>query len=464
MQIAYSKSVFIALLAIVSAAVISFLLMTNQPTATARPAADNTLSVTTTTLAETDYTVLITSNGTVQPAVQSQLIAEINGTVIDVSDQFVNGARVKAGDLLIRLDASNYRNALIAAQANYADASTRLAQEQTAAEQAARDWQRLKMDGEPTDLLLRKPQLRAARLQVEAAQAAIADAELNIQRTIIKAPYSGRITNTNVNLGQFLNLGAPIATLYQEGTLEVELPLSQREFAMLDTTGLSSDTFVDPATTELIDTSEAAHFAQRPAAVEIQNALNADTTEAVTTWPAYIHQIGSQFDPVTRHILITARLLSAQQTHSETSQQHERHPEKPDLTRPDLTRPDLLPGEYVIARITGKTLKNVFVIPNTALKQNRSVYLLENGGLYLRNVNIIWSDEDVSVVHADQTTLKIGDQLVISPLGLVPEGTPARTTVDEPQINNRADLVDQSDKADASTQHEATVHLSNHRQ
>ena len=68
------------------------------------------------------------------------------------------------------------------------------AQEQARAEQALTDWQRLGQAGDPpSDLVLRKPQLQAARARVASARSALAKARLDLERTTIVAPFSGRV-------------------------------------------------------------------------------------------------------------------------------------------------------------------------------------------------------------------------------------------------------------------------------
>lgn len=387
------KSFIIGVTAVAISLMLIALLFLQKPAANTRPPTDDRLQVQVATAELQDYQVILESFGSIKPAVQSQLLAQVSGTVTNVSEAYQNGARVEQGQQLIKIDDSNYQNALSTAQAQYSEALTRLTQEQATADQALLDWQRLEMTGEPTDLLLRKPQVNAARAQLNASQAAIKDAQLNIQRTIIRAPYTGRIIDTAVNLGQFVNLGSLLGTVYQEGVYEVDLPLSQSEFFMLD-----------PAIRESSAVSLDAQSAQ--ADVELRNGLQAYSAPETRTWSATIVQTGSQFDQVTRQIMVTARLNTSAAT-------------------------GLLPGEYVTARIQGRRLETVFVIPNQAIKKNRAIYVLQET-LSLLPVDIIWSDEQFSVIAFNPSSgLQPGMQYVISPLSIVPDGTPAKVLQDE---------------------------------
>ena len=69
----------------------------------------------------------------------------------------------------------------------------RYAEERARTERAELDWERLGNEGDPTDLVLRLPQMRQAEANLASAQARVKAAQLNLERTKIVAPYAGRI-------------------------------------------------------------------------------------------------------------------------------------------------------------------------------------------------------------------------------------------------------------------------------
>ena len=75
--------------------------------------------------------------------------------------------------------------------------------------------------------------MRAAELAVKAAQADVAAAELALDRTIIKAPFDGRVQQKRVDIGQFVGNGTPLAQIYALEALELRLPLSDAQLALL---------------------------------------------------------------------------------------------------------------------------------------------------------------------------------------------------------------------------------------
>ena len=166
----------------------------------------------------------VTSEGTVRPRTESQLVPEISGRVIAVSPSFVEGGFFEAGDVLVTIDPFDYRQAVISARSQRAQARLRLAEEEAEAEIAQREWDQLGR-GDPRELALRKPQLEDARAAVEAAGANLDRALRDLERAEITAPYAGRVRNKNVDLGQFVKSGDAIATIYAIDVAEIRLPL-----------------------------------------------------------------------------------------------------------------------------------------------------------------------------------------------------------------------------------------------
>ena len=78
------------------------------------------------------------------------------------------------------------------------------------------------------------PQLSAARAELEWNNAALAKAHLDLSRTQITAPYSGRIISKHVDLGQYVTTGTNLAEIFAIDYAEVRLPLSSNDYAQLD--------------------------------------------------------------------------------------------------------------------------------------------------------------------------------------------------------------------------------------
>jgi RND family efflux transporter MFP subunit len=182
----------------------------------------------------TDVRLTVPSQGTVTPRTESTLVPEVSGRILEVGPAFAAGGFFGRGDLLVRIDPLDHRQAVIRARARVAEAELRLAREQAEAEVAAREWQELGADGEPSPLTLRRPQVADAQAALAAAGADLELAERNLVRTEIRAPYAGRVRGKSVGVGQFVTTGTPLASIYAVDAAEVRLPLPGRELAYLD--------------------------------------------------------------------------------------------------------------------------------------------------------------------------------------------------------------------------------------
>jgi len=140
---------------------------------------------------------------------------------------------IKRGDVLLEIDPRNYASLVSSSSANYSQAQANLEQEKAEAAQALKEWQRLDFDGEPSDLVLRKPQLAAAEAAVKSAKAAYDKARLDFSKTTVRAPFDGNIIATNVNVGQFVSTGSNLGEIFSDDGLEVPMPLNQLQYSQL---------------------------------------------------------------------------------------------------------------------------------------------------------------------------------------------------------------------------------------
>ena len=177
--------------------------------------------------------MIVSCQGTVSPRTESQLVPEVSGRVIWVSPSMVSGGFFEAGETLLKIDANDYRQLVVTAEAEVARAKLRLEQEDAEAILAAKEWKELG-EGEADPLTLRQPQLVDARAAVAAAEAHLEKRGRDLERTNIRAPYVGRVRQENVDLGQFVTVGSPLATIYAIDKAEIRLPLPDTELAYLD--------------------------------------------------------------------------------------------------------------------------------------------------------------------------------------------------------------------------------------
>ena len=175
----------------------------------------------------------VDSQGPVQPVTNTSLVAEVSGRITKISDKFRVGSFVNKGDLLLEVDPANYIASVRSAEANLAQAKANLQNAQATTDQARKDWKKIGR-GEPNDLVLRIPQLNQAKASVQSAEAALYRARQDLDRTKVKAGFDALVKTKNVVLGQFVNMGTQVATLFGTDTAEVRLPIPDQQMAYLN--------------------------------------------------------------------------------------------------------------------------------------------------------------------------------------------------------------------------------------
>ena len=181
-----------------------------------------------------NYTVWVPSYGVVQPKTKSLVIAQVSGQVVEVSDKFRDGAFFEQGDILLVIDEADYLAQLTIAQAELKQNEFTYEDEKARSKLAIKDWYAQGGKKEPPSLVARKPQLNSSLSSLEASRAKVIQAQLNLNRTKIKAPFSGRVLNLQVNVGQVVNNGTTLGEIYAVDSAEIRLPIQQSHISQID--------------------------------------------------------------------------------------------------------------------------------------------------------------------------------------------------------------------------------------
>lgn len=369
----------------------------------------------------------VEAHGTVLPRTQSEVVAEVEGRVIEVSERLVSGGFFDAGELLLRLDAEDLRLARAQAALEVARAERRLTEEEADAAVARDEWASLG-EGEPTALVLREPQVAEAQAALAAARAQLSRAERDVERTEVRAPFAGRVREKMVDLGQFVVRGKTLARVYAVDYAEVRLPLPDADLAFVDLPlAYRGETGGTTGGNHGLARSSMSKLTVRPT-VE----LSANFAGRRHTWPGEIVRTEGEIDPRTRMVVAVARV------------------ENP-YGRGEPGRPPLSVGMFVDAAIRGRKLDGVFVLPREALRGADRVYVVDGEGrLRFRTVEVLRTDREHVVVREG---LVAGEQIVVSPLEVVTDGTPVRLepgSIHRPGESNRAEAsVKAADQAEA---------------
>lgn len=334
-------------------------------------------------------TLDVTAQGEVKPRTDINLTAEVSGRIVKTSDAFVIGGAFNLGDLLVKIEDSDYQAAVAGAKARVAQAEELLWREEAESELALKDYEALGRDKDPSELTLRMPQLAQARAAFAAAKADYNAALLNLKRTEIQAPFKGRVRERNAGVGQFISPGAPIGRIFSTDVAEVRLPLTDADLAKL---GMSLS-FIESA--------------ENPGPeVTLSGAFAGEFHE----WKARIARTDGAIDPSTRQISVIAVV------------------DDPYGAGADAGAP-LPMGLYVDARIEGKPIDSAVVLPRTALYGRDTVYVInDDDTLDARTAAIVSADKDTITLASG---VGEGERVVTSPLRGAKEGdkvSPTRTT------------------------------------
>ncbi|MDX8410403.1 MAG: efflux RND transporter periplasmic adaptor subunit [Mariprofundaceae bacterium] len=333
-----------------------------------------------------DFPVLIRSQGVVSPRTQSTLIPEVAGRVVWIAPGFRNGGFFEAGERLLAIDPANYENAATVARAELVRARLALAEEEAQAGQARRDWDKLGLAGEPGDLVLRLPQLGTAKADVAAAEAKLKQAEIDLARTHILAPYAGRVLEKRVDVGQYVSPGAVLADVYAVDYVEVRLPINDEQLAFID---LPEHYRGDGPTATL----------QRLPVV-----LRSRLGREVFSWQGAIVRSEGAIDSASRQLFVVAQVDDPYARHGDT--------------------PPLKVGQFVEAEITGRVLRDVFVLPRQVLENGeRALVINAERRIERRSVDVVWRDGDRVVVAAGLST---GERVSLTPLPFAANGAAVR--------------------------------------
>lgn len=341
------------------------------------------------TLAAVDYRVQIASFGTVQPRTQSELLPQVSGQITAVSPNFRDGGFFEKGEILLVIDPRDYETQVLIVESELADARLALAEEEARADQARKEWHRLGSQAQAPDLVLRKPQLMAAQARVKSMEAKLALARLSLDRTKIRAPFSGRVLTTNVDLGSVVPPSAQLATLYATDYVEIRLPIKNTDLNFID---LPEDYRFHPANAILPD-------------VEIEDR----SAQPAEIWPGKIVRTEGALDSFSHQLYVIAQI------------------DDPYGQVASARRP-LKIGQYINAKIVGKEVKNVIVIPNAAIYQGSYVYIVREDILQRRDISIAWQNSKEALIAKG---LDAGEQLVLTPLGQISSGTRVSITGEE---------------------------------
>ena len=372
--------ILLPLIVIAAGGYAAFTMIQNRPAPETQTAEILPPSVRVIVVQPTNVRLKVRAEGTVAPRTETELAPEVSGRVTMVSESLAAGGFFEEGEVLLEIDRREYELAVVQARAAIAQAELRLAIEEEEAAVARKEWESLGQ-GEPRPLVVRAPQIAEAKAMLAAAEAAFEKTEYDLERTVVKAPFAGRVREKRVAVGQFVSRGNSIARLYSVDYAEIRLPIPDSDLAYVNL--------------------PLAYRGQKERAAGPRVTLTANFAGKRHTWRGRIVRTEGEIDPRTRMVQAIAQV---DDPYGEA--------------RPG--RPPLAVGMFVQAEIDGNMAANVFVLPRIVLRSANQVLVVDKENrLRFRTVDILRTENDQVIIRSG---LKAGERVGISVVEAVVDG------------------------------------------
>jgi len=325
------------------------------------------LLVDTLTLELSTESFKIASQGTVRPRTRTVLSAEVSGSIVSISDQFIAGGVFEKGEVLMRIDPTNYTVAVDKAEAL-------LAQRQIEFDGA----EKLRSQGYRAE-----SEYASARAALASARPQLVSARRNLERTYIRLPYEGMVLSKNSDIGQFVNSGTQLGVTFATDVAEIRLPLTDLDLAFVDLPDVAS-----------AGKGNGPHVA-----------LTATQKGQLVQWDAELVRSEGVVDEKSRVTYAVAQVQDPYRLHGEGS---------------------ALPvGTFVAAEIAGSDAVDIIRIPRTALRGADQVLVVDvENKIDIRSVEVVRSDARFAYIGSGVT---VGERITTTAIEVPTNGMSVRT-------------------------------------
>lgn len=323
--------------------------------------------------------------GTVQPAQDIVLSPRVSGQVVELSPDFVPGGMVRKGDPLLRIDPADFNSVLSERQSELQQAEASLEIERGRQSLARKELDLLADTIEETNrsLVLREPQIKSIRAQVDSAKALVARAKLDVERTNITAPFDAQILSRSVNVGSQVAPGDELARL-----------VGIEEYWVMATVPVRSLHWVQ--------------FAETDGQGSVVTLHNPDTWLPGEERQAKVSRMIGTLDQQTRlaRVVITVEDPLARKTEG----------------------PPLILDTLLEAHIKGRPIENVIRLDRDYVHEGDTVWVMKDGKLEIRETDVVFHDANNAYI---QNGLESGEEVVTTTLATVAEGIGLKKVNDE---------------------------------
>ncbi|MDP2644953.1 MAG: efflux RND transporter periplasmic adaptor subunit [Desulfobacterales bacterium] len=408
------------LLILLLAIAITVLLIKFHPKAERREPVETGALVEVLPVVSKNANMLIEAFGTVTPRKVLKLVAEVRGPVAATHPSFREGSFVKKGDVLIRIDQRTYalevksrgiqvrlaqadlkqlqqRIANLSDNIKLATADVDLARTEylrlkklAASNVAARTTldkteqgyiaSRMHLQDLNNQMALTGSEREKLVAHLDAAKAALEQAALDLERTLVTAPFDGWVLEKLIEDGQHVNAGEYLGRIYQAGALDIEIEIPAKDLRWLPS-----------------DFS--------PGALP-EAEVSFGSIDMLRAWKGRLSRPKAQMNEQTRMLPFIVEVNAGKAAG-----------EGPDPL-------SLRPGMFVRVRIQGRIVARIVLLPRHVVHEDDTVYVMENNLLRIRPVRVLRQFKEF--VYIDQG-LADGEQVIKTPLSRASNGMRVRT-------------------------------------
>lgn len=269
----------------------------------------------------TATTLRIAATGSVAVRNRVSLTPQVGGRVVSLSRAMRTGGTFEAGEELLVIDRRDFELAYDQARADRASAEADLMLQEAQSEAAKANYALLHPGKEVPSLVAKEPQIAQAKARLDAVNARVQIAALELRRTIFSLPFDGRITASSAEIGQVLSRGQSFGQAYALDAVQVVVPIPSDDLKRL------------------------------------RGALGRHATvrTADQSLPAQVERVSAELDERTR--FATLYLTYAKGV------------------------PPPTPGTFVDVEIEGPTLEDTFLLPEAAEQVGGRVWVVVGGAL-----------------------------------------------------------------------------------
>lgn len=404
---------------LVLAVMIAILLITLRPKAKRVTPIKTGVLVKILTAKAQDLNMIIETYGTVKPREILKLVAEVKGKIVKICPSFEEGGFIKKGTVLIKIDPRTYQLEVerrkiqidqikaefkhlqqeiknLEASINIAKSDVTLVKNdffrlkklmsekvvaQTMLDKAKQRYlARLEHLQElENQLALTGPLKEKLKAQRDMAVVLLGQAELDLERTSIVAPFNGWVLEKTVEVGLHVKSGQYLGGTYSAGAFDIEVRIPVKDLKWLP----------PDSSPGLVPEAE----------------IFFDSVDNPRPWKGHLARRLAKMDEKTRTLPVIIEVSESAASVENSGVFH------------------LKPGMFVTVKIKGKKIKHVFVLPRHVVHNGDVVYIVQDNQLKIKPVNALRRFKDSIFVDRG---LVDGDLVISSPLSGAADGMQVR--------------------------------------